>query len=293
MTSVAVGSINPSTWPQYDLIVWSCGRQHSPVNQASERTALQNWVIGGGRLVIEGGEVGYSACSSPGYPTFAQQVLHCSTWYQDQSGNLVRTLGNHPLMTTPNPIPPTITHDYGGDYGTQDGMGVRSEAQGVMTWSAGSGAGLVAYDTNGVPSDGGNIVYYAFEVASVTDATTRDHLIENSTAWLLNAVSEVQDGVSKPAFFQVAGAAPSPFAGTTRWQLRLPAAGQVDLEIFDVTGRVVARPFHGLLPAGTPAVSWDGTGDGRTLPGGVYWARVRWNSSAGREQWIGRVVRMK
>ena len=63
------------------------GRQPSPVAIATYRAALESYVAAGDKLLIEGGEVGYDAISSPGYPTFAANVLHGADWQSDNAGS--------------------------------------------------------------------------------------------------------------------------------------------------------------------------------------------------------------
>jgi hypothetical protein len=293
VTSVAAGSIDPAQWPLYDAVVWSSGRNQSPVASSSYRTALQDWVNGGGRLLIEGGEIGYDACSSPSYPTFAAQVIHCTHWYQDSSGDLKRNLSAHPLMTTPNSIPATAAHDYGGDYGTEDGLAVASDAQSPMTWTTGTGASMVAYDTDGAPENGGSIVFFAFEVAGVTDATTRDAMIENAVSWVLGRTSTaVDDATALPAAFELHGPMPNPCTSSARLTLALPAPGAVSVGVYDAAGRRVARPFGGALSAGVHAIRLD-RASAAALPGGVYWVRVRWDAAGAREDRTVRLVLLK
>ena len=72
--------------------------------------------------------------------------------------------------------------------------------------------------------------------------------------------------------FAVAG---NPVRGSARFELGVPHAADVTLEIFDVTGRRVAAPFSGAVPAGRASLEWNLTGDSgvKVLPG-VYFARL-------------------
>jgi len=68
---------------------------------------------------------------------------------------------------------------------------------------------------------------------------------------------------------------PNPMRSTTTLTFTLPAAGVARLEILDLSGRVVARPFAGQCPAGLREVVWDGRdARGRPLPSGVYFTRL-------------------
>lgn len=64
---------------------------------------------------------------------------------------------------------------------------------------------------------------------------------------------------------------PNPFETATTIELQLSVAAPVDVAVFDVSGRQVARLFSGDLAAGSHALRWDGTNDaGVRLPAGVY-----------------------
>ena len=72
-------------------------------------------------------------------------------------------------------------------------------------------------------------------------------------------------------------ARPNPFNPRTEIHFRLPRSGRVDLDIHDARGHLVRRLIAGEQFASGPGVAvWDGTDNtGRTLPSGLYLARIR------------------
>jgi hypothetical protein len=67
---------------------------------------------------------------------------------------------------------------------------------------------------------------------------------------------------------------PNPARGAVRLEYDLPAAAPVDVSIFDVQGRRIARPVsEALVEPGTHETIWDPAG-ARHLPG-VYFARMQ------------------
>jgi subtilisin-like proprotein convertase family protein len=180
---------NPATWPTYDFIVWAAGDNTAPIADATKRAALESYVLAGGKLLIEGGEVGYKALSYPTYPTFAQNVLHCSTWNHDSSGSLRPYNLTHPLVTTPNALG-IIAVTYVG-YGDQDSVTPRAEAVAVCDWSTYPGQpGVVVYDDNPAPQSG-QIVFYTFDYLAL--GTGRVPLLENTVNYL-TALETPPDG---------------------------------------------------------------------------------------------------
>ena len=84
---------------------------------------------------------------------------------------------------------------------------------------------------------------------------------------------------------------PNPFAASTAIRFSLPAPGNVELRVFDVSGRLVRTLAHGeRREAGPQQVVWDGTDSrGKRVTSGVYFYRVdALGQSAAR-----RMVRLK
>lgn len=72
------------------------------------------------------------------------------------------------------------------------------------------------------------------------------------------------------------GAAPNPFAGSTKISFTLAREGSARLQVFDIGGRSVRGLFSGRhLSTGAHSIEWDGRDDsGRLLPAGTYWIRL-------------------
>ena len=156
----------------YQIVVLSAGNNTSPVADATLRTALQSWAGGGGKILIEGGEVGYDALSSPGYAEFAAQVLHGQGWDSDNAGALQIVSGyeTHPLLNAPYAIPASVSVTYEA-YGDEDAVEPAADAYRIMApGSYGDDGGIIIYDDNPAPQ-AAQIVYFTFNVEAV-DATT-------------------------------------------------------------------------------------------------------------------------
>jgi hypothetical protein len=74
-----------------------------------------------------------------------------------------------------------------------------------------------------------------------------------------------------PDRFEFAQSRPNPFTHTTSIDYALPEESNVDLRIFDISGRLVRTLVDGVRMPGSYAVHWDGTdGEGRRVSPGVY-----------------------
>lgn len=187
VTVETVAETNPATWGDYEVLISSSGANNSPLADAAYRSALVAYAQGGGKLVVEGGEVGYDSASSPGYPDIVSDVIHADDWDGDDSGPLVEVSGQelHPIRTTPHSIGPSIGISYSGNYGDQDSVKPTADAYLVYgTTDEPGNAGILVYDDNPAPGSA-QIVYCAFAMSVVSDPAVADQLIENIVDFLL------------------------------------------------------------------------------------------------------------
>jgi len=188
----AAASTNPSTWLSYDFIISASGDNTGPVADAAYRAALESYVAGGGRLLIEGGEIGYDALSYPSYPSFAANVLHAVDWQHDSSGNLQIFDDTHPITTYPNVLG-SINFSY-SNYGDQDANVPASDALMPCTWSSYFGlSSVITYDDDADPSNG-QIVFFEFDY--LAGGSGRMELLENAVVYLISQGSSATGGIS-------------------------------------------------------------------------------------------------
>ncbi len=68
---------------------------------------------------------------------------------------------------------------------------------------------------------------------------------------------------------------PNPFASHTSFDLELPGPSEVQVDVYDVTGRLVRRASLGFLGGGLHRLEFDGRDEaGGRLPSGIYFYRV-------------------
>jgi hypothetical protein len=70
--------------------------------------------------------------------------------------------------------------------------------------------------------------------------------------------------------FSLSAPYPNPFNPSTRLTFGLPKAGRVELAVYDLNGRQVAKLVDEVKPAGTHRLTWDSN----AFPAGVYLMRM-------------------
>lgn len=93
----------------------------------------------------------------------------------------------------------------------------------------------------------------------------------------IDTVTAVGDDANAlPRATTLAAIYPNPFNPRTMIEYELAEAGQVDLAIYDLRGRLVRLIVSSPLPAGRHQAAWDGRDDeGRPAPTGAYFCRLR------------------
>ncbi len=175
---------DPQRWLQYDLVISSSGSNKVALADAGFVLALREYAQTEGRLFIEGGEVAFRALRTPGYPGFAENVLHVKRWDFDDLGELRCNYDNHAIATTPFRLNSVLRLD-DGDYGDQDVCVPMPDA--VLLYRSGdfSGAGgiFVHNDALGGPQT----VFCSFAFSKLQDGDTRRELLQNIVFNLVRA----------------------------------------------------------------------------------------------------------
>lgn len=286
-TTVETASVtDPSSWSGYRLLVWSAGPNADPVADATKRAAIESFVGSGGRLLIEGGQIAYDVFRTPGYPSFGQNVLHCSQWDVSSAGTLSIASGaaNHALVTTPNSLPSQYAINY-TEVGDQDAVLPRAEATLIYkTATYPNDGGIIVYDDTPETPAIGQIVYYAFNYAKLTDLANAKKLLENSVTYL-DRTNPAGVAEEAPAALAWLGRAyPNPARGLVQFRIE-PSAGAVRAEVIDLQGRRLYETAFDA--AASPVLTWDGrTMLGRPATTGIYFLRVSQRDAVARRAFL-------
>ncbi len=90
-----------------------------------------------------------------------------------------------------------------------------------------------------------------------------------------SASPEIVD-IELPQEFELSQNHPNPFNPSTRFEIHLPEASNIDISIFDLSGRLVRNIHHGHKPAGRHLFTWDGRDqEGRDVRSGIYFIEMK------------------
>jgi len=175
-----IGSVDPATFWDYDLVILACGTNGSTLGNAAVRNGLIQFAQDGGHILLEGGELGYDQYGSGDFATY---VMHSNDWNHDSSGNIQIGTNGHYVASHPNNLEGgTITLAY-SVYGDADAMVPLADAVKVSSWTTyPTDASVIAFDPNPSPI-GGQIVYFSFNYSAA--GTGRVELLQNAVNWLL------------------------------------------------------------------------------------------------------------
>jgi hypothetical protein len=89
------------------------------------------------------------------------------------------------------------------------------------------------------------------------------------------SLSGVGDNKPVPARFELSQNYPNPFNGGTRISFNLGQADNIDLTIYDLSGRAVITLYSGSAPAGENTIYWDGKAAGQSVSSGLYLYKLK------------------
>ena len=155
------------------LVVWHAGTYYNKVVDDVDSSTLMDFVDSGGRLLLEGEDIGYDH----GNDTFMSEVAHAAFLADSVSA---------PSLETTDPFHPVINGTSEFPFGTTppypDGVEPVGGGEGLAVYKDTSYYSIIAYD--GVPSgEGCRIVYLSFPVHYLNQSA-RETLLKNALKWL-------------------------------------------------------------------------------------------------------------
>ena len=154
---------------------------------------------------------------------------------------------------------------------------VEPDGSGAVLADFMTGLGPLVRDASAVPGEG----VRGQPVGVTTDAegalyVTSDFVNHMVIRVTYEAPTAAEEAGEEPADFELEANYPNPFKASTAIRYSLRAVADVELVLFDVTGRRVATLVDGVQPAGRHTAYWDGRmNSGVEVASGIYIYRLR------------------
>ena len=114
------------------------------------------------------------------------------------------------------------------------------------------------------------------------DGVIHDVLVDNSMAEI---------SLTMPANFTLFPAYPNPFNPSTKLRYALAEAGEVEVRIYNVIGRLILSSAENKFGLGEYIWRWDGRDqNGQTVSTGVYFVQFRVESLSGKTWKVGQKI---
>ncbi|HWN81216.1 MAG TPA: FlgD immunoglobulin-like domain containing protein, partial [Candidatus Udaeobacter sp.] len=248
----------------------------APTLDASDRSAIFDYLAGHGKLLLSGQDVAYDLCD-PASPNYSPENL---AWYQTrfQTGYVANNSNSTSLTgVAGDPISNglNLTIQGGSGANNQTDPDVLTPLPGAGTiWTYGAGPQTAATRILG---QGYRAVNLGFGFEGVANAADRQTILDRALRWLAGSSVGIEDtGVAHASHaVAIAPPRPNPFNPATILAFDLARAGDVALRILGPDGRVVRTLVAAQLPAGHHEAFWDGRDtQGRDVASGVYLAEV-------------------
>ena len=252
----------------FGIVIWQASNSTRAFYQ-EEVNKLQNYLDGGGNLLITGQDIGSDIFESTGQSQFAQDFYHnyLHTDYVANISNLFLIKG------ITNDIISNGIQFIANDIYTRslDKIAPRdTNAVGFLTYFNGPDiAGVRA------AAESYRVVYMVTGLEQITEQAIRDTITARSISWLAeNVVVGVNDKNNLPVQFNLDQNYPNPFNPSTRISFSIPEKSLTTLKIYDILGNEIATLLNEEKPAGYYELQFDAS----KLSSGVYLYKLQSNS---------------
>jgi hypothetical protein len=120
-----------------------------------------------------------------------------------------------------------------------------------------------------------DFIFYAPGINTVFYRDQQIHAISQGGYLIPDPVTSTIP-IPQPDFFLRATAYPNPLNPSTIVRIDLPSRTLVRADIYDCSGRLIKKIWHGVLPQGRSTLAWNGRNDrGSRVASGVYFLAIQ------------------
>jgi len=245
------------------MISWSAGI-NVPAFYQEEVDALQDYLDNGGRLFINGQDIGADIFETTGFSQFAQSFynnyLHADYVANSSNTFLVNGYDGDPITDGVSFILNSIYERFPESISAYD-----ASATPIFKYLNGPLIGGVRAQTTAH-----RVVYFGIGLEQVEQSEIRDTLVARTIRWLTEGINYTGDDELYVNSFSLEQNYPNPFNPSTMITYSLAEEVKVNLKIYDVMGREVAQLINETQNAGTHNYNFDAS----SLSSGIYFYKL-------------------
>lgn len=242
------------------MISWSAGID-LPVFVPQQVSALESYLDNGGRLFINGQDIGADIFEPTGQSQFAQSFynnyLHADYVSNSSTSFLLKGVPGDPVTDGVQFVAGFVYDKSLDMIEPYDG-----DASSILTYLSGPNIGGIKAATSDY-----RVVYSAAGIEQIDQAEIKDTLMSRIVNWLLEGVMVSVDNDEFGVYtYSLDQNYPNPFNPSTKIKYSLERESDVNITVYDVMGREVADLLNERKPAGVYEVDFDAS----QLSSGVY-----------------------
>ena len=260
----------------YQTVIWILGDEGTADEtfDLREQELVKAYLEGGGQLFVTGSEIGYDLDrGTAGDQDFYNNYLKADYVGDDANDYTVTGLAGTIFEGLSFSYGQTYEEDY-PDYINASGGGTV-----CLDYSASRHAGIQYEGTFGSGAAEGKLVHIGFPWETIGSEGSRDQIMSRVMGFFGYPTGVADQPAGDPALpedFRLEQNYPNPFNPTTTICYRIPRAGPVSLEIFNIRGQTVRRLIDRVQPAGSHRAVWDGRDEaGRPAASSIYFYRLQ------------------
>jgi hypothetical protein len=256
----------------FDVVIWETGRLNGNCLDDLAVARLMEYVDNGGGLFLT--SQNYLNGVPAGGTEFTRDYLGVSSFALDRGYRVLNGVPGDPIGSG---LILGLTYQWPSFLRGDDAM-PGPTARTAFFANDGSHAMI-----RNVTALGGKTVFLAEALDGISednpDPNNAKTLVARVVSWIVgNGPAGAPEGTLQPGS-PILAARPNPFCSTTEIEYAmtdLAAKGPVQLEIFDLSGRRIARFENSARAPGRHTVSWNGlSDDGVRIPSGIYLCRLK------------------
>ncbi len=271
------GTVGTAEIAEYQGVFWVCGNETSNTLTAEEQSLLTNYLNNGGNLFLSG----HGVRNEISEQAFFADYLHAAADGNQNNGD--RQVRGVAANSTFSDVLLLLQGGACANNGTigPDKITPANGSVAAFEYTTVGGTGAVMFDGNH------KVLYCAFSLEAACGLAGTSHysvVLDRILEWWGVALPVGdQEPVAVPSSMRLLGNYPNPFNPSSEIRFEVNAPVQVQLNVFDIQGRLVTELVNDVMQPGSHSVRFDGV----SLASGVYFAKL---SSAGFAQTIKMVL---